>query len=113
MLQWRHDETIGHEAHSSLKVEWRRQYLGIWDDVAVVQRVPPIELVDLNREEVIFVWAAFLAHCALPYGGQGLGYCVCDAAQHLGLWSAAVQHVSNVGCSVGVFEAIVFALRQV
>jgi hypothetical protein len=85
VLEWRHDEAIGHESDGSLEVEWRRKELRVGNQVGVVDRVPSVELVDLNREEVIFVWAALLAHCALSDSGQCLRYRVCDATQHLRL----------------------------
>jgi hypothetical protein len=41
--------------------------------------------VDLNGQEVIFIWTALLANCALPDSGQCLSNGIRDATQHLNL----------------------------
>lgn len=87
-LNRRHDKTVGHEPHSSLEVERRRQSLRVWNQIGVIYGIPPVEVVDFNSEEIIFVWTALLAHCALPDSCQCLCYCVRDATQHLCLLSA-------------------------
>jgi hypothetical protein len=82
-LDRRHDETIGHESHGALKVEWRRQQPRVRNEVVIVDRIPPVEIVNLNSQKIILSWSALLAHCALPDSRQSLSYCVCDATQHL------------------------------
>jgi hypothetical protein len=83
VLQRRHDETIGHESNGSLEIKRWREELRVGNQVGIVDRVPPVQFVDLNREEIIFVWTSLLAYCALSDSGQCLRYCVCDATQHL------------------------------
>lgn len=92
VLEWRHDETIGHESDGPLEIERWRKELRIGNQVGIVNRVPPVQLVDLDSEEVIFVWTALLAYCALPDSGQCLSYCVCDATQHLRLCQPMVRN---------------------
>lgn len=103
VLERRHDETVGHESHCSLEIEWRREALRVGYQVHVVDGVPSVELVDFDGEEVIFVEAALLAYSALPDSGQCLGYCVCDATQHLRVLSATSPYsvrIRFVHCSI-------------
>ena len=83
MLDWRHQETIRHEPCRALEIEWWREVPRVGNEIILVEWVPPVELMDLNSQKVIFVWAAFLADRALADSGQCLGYCICDATQHL------------------------------
>lgn len=92
VLERRHDETVGHESHCSLEIEWRREALRVGDQVHVVDGVASVELVDFDGEEVVLVETTLLAHGALPHGGQCLCYCVCDATQHLRVLSATVPY---------------------
>lgn len=83
MLYGRHQETIRHEPCQALEIKGRRQQLRVGDEITVVQRVPPVDFVDLDGQEIIFV---ALAHRTLPHCGQRLGYCVRYTTQHLQIY---------------------------
>jgi predicted metal-dependent HD superfamily phosphohydrolase len=82
VLEGRHEETVRHEARCALEIERRRQLLRVGDNVMFGVWVSPVQLVDLDRQEVVFACAA-LAVCALPDCGQCLCDRVCNTTQRL------------------------------
>jgi hypothetical protein len=52
VLDRSHDETIHHESGQSLKVEWWRQELGVWDELFSKAMRPAVHVVNLNGESV-------------------------------------------------------------
>lgn len=76
-----HAEAVGHEAGEALKVKGRRQVLRVGDQVAVVEGVLAVELVDLDGDTVVLLEAAGLAEGSLADGRDGLGDRVGDATE--------------------------------
>jgi hypothetical protein len=73
-----HAETVGHEARETLKVKGWGEADRVGDQVAFVERVLSVELVDLNSDAVVLLKAAWLAESSFADGGDG----VCDHHGH-------------------------------
>lgn len=80
-LDGRHAEAVRHEAGQTLKVERRRKVLRVGNQVAVVEGVLAVELVDLDGDAVVLLEAAGLAEGSLADGCDGLGNCIGDTTE--------------------------------
>jgi hypothetical protein len=89
-----HAETVGHEARETLKVKGWGEADRVGDQVAFVERVLSVELVDLNSDAVVLLKAAWLAESSFADGGDGLGDCVCDASED----GVCDHHGHDCGC---------------
>jgi hypothetical protein len=89
-----HAETVGHEARETLKVKGWGEADRVGDQVAFVERVLSVELVDLNSDAVVLLEAAWLAESSFADGGDGLGDCVCDASED----GVCDHHGHDCGC---------------
>jgi hypothetical protein len=109
VLERRHEETVRHEPHCALEIERWWEFFRVGNEVVLVEGIPPVEVVDLYREEVVLAYAAFLAHCALSDSRQRLGYCVCDTTQHLPLVLASLYTmiVRMFDSDVVIFDATI------
>jgi hypothetical protein len=96
-----HAETIGHEARETLKVKGRGKANRVGDQVALVEGVLAVELVDLDSDAVVLLEATGLADSSFADGGDGLGNCVCDASEdgvcdhHGHEWSLIIVRVES------------------
>lgn len=89
-----HAETVGHEAGETLKVKGWGKADRVRDQVALVEGVLSIELVDLNGDAVVLLEATGLADSSFADGGDGLGDCVCDASED----GVGDHHGHDCGC---------------
>lgn len=89
-----HAETVGHEAGETLKVKGWGKADRVGDQVALVEGVLSIELVDLNGDAVVLLEATGLADSSFADGGDGLGDCVCDASED----GVGDHHGHDCGC---------------
>jgi hypothetical protein len=65
----------------TLKVKGRRQAERVGDEVALVEGVLAVELVDLDSDTVVLLEATGLAEGSFADGGDGLGDCVGNASE--------------------------------
>lgn len=79
VLDWRHQETVGHESCQSLEIKRRRQSLRVGDELALPGPFP-VQVVNFDGDEVILVYPAGLASGALSDRRQRLCYRIRDAA---------------------------------
>jgi hypothetical protein len=49
VLERRHEETVRHEPHCALEIERWWEFLRVGNEVVLVEGIPPVEVMDLNR----------------------------------------------------------------
>lgn len=76
-----HTETVCHEARETLKVERWRKADRVGDQVALVEGVLAVKLVDLNSDAVVLLKTAWLTDSSFANRGDGLGDCVGDTSE--------------------------------
>lgn len=67
-----HAKTVSHEPRKPLKVEGRRETLGIGNKFAVVEGILFVQLVDLNGKGIVLGDAAWLPERPFTHRGDGL-----------------------------------------